>query len=228
MPGLAPSRASRSEWWNPRSSHSCRRALASSRAGRRACGARRTGPVSGRRLRRRLARRRAAALPAGDRAHRDEHRPAGLGVGDVEDLAGPAAPSQAVSWPRSRAKSTGGDRSLGRSDTWSPAVTTLPSRAVRRTPGSSERTTAAGPVTVSRAASTRGATSTSTGSPSRSRRFDSTSSSHRTLPGGPSPVTAIAAVVRAPRIRSTHPSEAPRAASACCGSRTMPCRSYRA
>ena len=46
--------------------------------------------------------------------------------------------------------------------------------------------TASGPATVRRRASTRGCASTTTVSPSRSPRFDSTSSSHRTLPGGQS------------------------------------------
>jgi hypothetical protein len=89
--------------------------------------------------------RRRAALPAGDRAHGDEHRPCRLGVGDVQDLAGPprAEPGgQLPAQPREvdrRREVARPQRHLvaGRDD--------LAEQGRAQDAGSSERTTAAGP-----------------------------------------------------------------------------------
>ena len=229
IPGEVPSRASRSRWWNPSSSHSCSRAPCDSSPGRSAKvrtasavkaatgGALGVGPP-------------VVVVPSRHPTTVPSVTitgPVGSASTTCSSSVVQPAPTHAVRLRRSEAKSVGGASSLGLSDTASPGTTTLPSSAVRRIVGSSVRAIRSSPVTVMRRASTRAPTSTTTVSPSRRPRLDSSRSSHSALPGGQSSGarTASAPTARVPRRSTTLPSAIPSPDRACSGSLTIPCRS---
>ena len=119
-----------------------------------------------------------------------------------------------------------GARSCGSSDTWSPVVRALPSKAVRSISGSTAARTSAEALTVTVMASLSGARSTRMVAPSGTPRLPRTSSSQCNsccpAPGGDSATRPP--VVRAPCITSTSHGAQPSAARASGCSRTMPRR----
>ena len=121
-------------------------------------------------------------------------------------------------------RSAPGGASCGSSDTLSPLVTILPSRASRSIVGGTAVIASGVPATTTRRASRSGAGATVTWSPSRTPRLPSSRSSQSTSPRAPSETAATAPVVRAPVSRTASQGDSPSAASTSRCSRTTPRR----